>query len=45
MLLDICPIDMRQPGTAERIRKLFYESYSVEAELIGSQDFAPLRRS
>lgn len=39
------PVDQSQPEMAQRILDLMQRSYRVEAKLIGSNDFPPLRRT
>lgn len=38
-------LDHTDEQEAERIRQLFFDSYSVEARIIGVRDFPPLRRT
>lgn len=38
-------LDHKDQKVSERIRKVLFDAYSVEADLIGVADFPPLRRS
>jgi ribosomal protein S18 acetylase RimI-like enzyme len=43
-LVDLLTLDHADADGSERICRLLWESYAVEAKLIGVEDFAPLRR-
>ena len=43
--MDICQIDHQKSWNSKKIYQLFQISYRKEAELIGIEDFPPLRRN
>jgi ribosomal protein S18 acetylase RimI-like enzyme len=45
LIMKFIELDHTDPTQSERIRRVLFDAYSIEAGLIGVADFPPLRRS